>query len=171
MKKTFSRAFSLLLVRALLVSVIPSALATDGEGEGNTDPAPTEPVIVVTATATPGSIEVNGSSTLSASVTKGGQPVADANVTWTLKSGGEFVNYKNGATSLTGKAAGTATFTASYKDENGETYTDDCSVVVTDSTGGVPNGVELVNESASVGLDNSITLTATILPSGATGTI
>lgn len=171
MKKTFSRAFSLLLVLALLVSVIPSALATDGEGEGNTDPAPTEPVIVVTATATPGSIEVNGSSTLSASVTKGGQPVADANVTWTLKSGGEFVNYTNGATSLTGKAAGTATFTASYKDENGESYTDDCSVVVTDSTAVEPNGIELYMESATVGLDNAITLTATILPAGATGTI
>ena len=91
MKKTISRAFSLLLVLALLVSVIPSALATDGEGEGNTDPAPTEPVIVVTATATPGSIEVNGSSTLSASVTKGGQPVADASVEWSIKSGAEFI--------------------------------------------------------------------------------
>lgn len=172
MKKTFSRAFSLLLVLALLVSVIPTALA-DGVGnpEPEPGPGPADPVIVVTATATPGSIEVNGSSTLSASVTKDGEPVANANVTWTLKSGGEFVNYTNGATSLTGKAAGTATFTASYKDENGESYTDDCSVVVTDSTAVEPNGIELYMESATVGLDNAISLTATILPAGATGTI
>lgn len=172
MKKTISRAFSLLLVLALLVSVIPTALA-DGVGnpEPEPGPGPADPVIVVTATATPGSIEVNGSSTLSASVTKDGEPVANANVTWTLKSGGEFVNYTNGATSLTGKAAGTATFTASYKDENGESYTDDCSVVVTDSTAVEPNGIELYMESATVGLDNAISLTATILPAGATGTI
>ena len=35
MKKTFSRAFSLLLVLALLVSVIPSALAVDGDSSSN----------------------------------------------------------------------------------------------------------------------------------------
>ena len=169
MKKTFSRAFSLLLVLALLVSVIPSALAD--EGEGDTDPTPTEPVIVVTATATPTEIEVGASSTLSATVTKDGQSVADADVTWTLKSGGAFVNYTNGATSLTGKAAGTATFTASYTDENGDSYTDDCSVEVTDSTAVEPNGIELDKNTATVGLENAVDLTATIKPVGATGTV
>lgn len=168
MKKTISRAFSLLLVLALLVSVIPSALATDGEGEGNTDPAPTEPVIVVTATATPGSIEVNGSSTLSASVTKGGQPVADASVEWSIKSGAEFIQLSG--TKVTGVAAGTATFTATYNDGS-KTYTNDCSVTVTAPETVQPTGIELDKETASVGLDNAIRLTATIQPDGATGTI
>lgn len=169
MKKTFSRAFSLLLVLALLVSVIPSALATDGEGEGNTDPAPTEPVIVVTATATPGSIEVNGSSTLSASVTKGGQPVADASVEWSIKSGAEFIQLSG--TKVTGKAAGQATLTAKYMDENNKPHTGDCSVVVSAPAAVVPIGVELGMNTATVGLDNAISLTATIQPDGATGTI
>ena len=169
MKKTFSRAFSLLLVLALLVSVIPSALAV--EGEGDTDPTPTDPAIVVTAKADPTEIEVGASSSLSATVTKDGQSVADADVTWKLKSGGEYVTYTNGATSLTGKAAGTATFTASYTDENGESYTDDCSVEVTDSTAVEPNGIELDKNTATVGLENAVDLTATIKPDGATGTV
>ena len=169
MKKTFSRAFSLLLVLALLVSVIPSALATDGEGEGNTDPAPTEPVIVVTATATPGSIEVNGSSTLSASVTKGGQPVADASVEWSIKSGAEFIQLSG--TKVTGKAAGQATLTAKYMDENNKPHTGDCSVVVSAPAAVVPSGIELDKNTATVGLENAVDLTATIRPDGATGTI
>ena len=169
MKKTFSRAFSLLLVLALLVSVIPSALATDGEGEGNTDPAPTEPVIVVTATATPGSIEVNGSSTLSASVTKGGQPVADASVEWSIKSGAEFIQLSG--TKVTGKAAGQATLTAKYMDENNKPHTGDCSVVVSAPAAVVPSGVELDKNTATVGLENAVDLTATIKPDGATGTV
>ena len=169
MKKTFSRAFSLLLVLALLASVIPSALATDGEGEGNTDPAPTEPVIVVTATATPGSIEVNGSSTLSASVTKGGQPVADASVEWSIKSGAEFIQLSG--TKVTGKAAGQATLTAKYMDENNKPHTGDCSVVVSAPAAVVPSGVELDKNTATVGLENAVDLPATIKPDGATGTV
>lgn len=169
MKKTFSRALTLLLVLALLVSVIPSALATDGEGEGNTDPAPTEPVIVVTATATPGSIEVNGSSTLSASVTKGGQPVADASVEWSIKSGAEFIQLSG--TKVTGKAAGQATLTAKYMDENNKPHTGDCSVVVSAPAAVVPSGIELDKNTATVGLENAVDLTATIRPDGATGTI
>ena len=131
MKKTFSRAFSLLLVLALLVSVIPSALAV--EGEGDTDPTPTDPVIVVTAKADPTEIEVGASSILSATVTKDGQPVADAEVTWSLTGGSEFVTYTSGATTVTGNAAGVATFTATYKDENGQKYSGNCSITISES--------------------------------------
>ena len=130
MKKTFSRAFSLLLVLALLVSVIPSALAV--EGEGDTDPTPTDPTIVVTATATPTEIEVGASSSLSATVTRDGKPVADAEVTWSLTGGSEFVTYTSGATTVTGSAAGVATFTATYKDENGQKHSGDCSITISE---------------------------------------
>lgn len=167
MKKTFSRAFSLLLVLALLVSVIPSALAV--EGEDDTDPTPTEPVIVVTATATPGSIEVNGSSTLSASVTKDGEPVADASVEWSIKSGTEYIQLSDNK--VTGMAAGKATLTATYMDENNKPHRGDCGVVVSAPAAVVPSGIELDKNTATVGLENAVDLTATIKPVGATGTV
>lgn len=171
MKKTFSRAFSLLLVLALLVSVIPSALA-DGVGnpEPGPGPGPADPVIVVTASASPSTIEVNDDSTLSATVTKDGQVVANADVTWSVKSGAEFIQLSG--TKVTGVAAGTATFTATYNDGS-KTYTstNDCSVTVTAPETVQPTGIELDKETATVGIDNAVELTATIIPEGATGTI
>ena len=171
MKKTFSRAFSLLLVLALLVSVIPSVLA-DGVGnpepEPGPGPAPADPVIVVTASASPSTIEVNDDSQLSATVTRDGQAVADARVEWSVKSGAEYIQL-SGST-VTGVAAGTATFTATYNDGS-KTYTNDCSVTVTAPETVQPTGIELDKETATVGIDNAVELTATIIPKGATGTI
>ena len=163
MKKTFSRAFSLLLVLALLVSVIPSALA-DGVGDPEPDSGsdPTTPSIVVEASASPASIEVGETTRLSATVKNNGEVVQGARVTWSLTSGSEAVTYTDNATSATGAAAGTAVFKAAYT-ADGKTYEDTCSVSVTEDTTPPTTAVTMTVTASpdSPKMGDPVTLTAT----------
>lgn len=159
MKKTFSRAFSLLLVLALLVSVIPSALAVEPDSGSD----PTTPSIVVEASASPASIKVGETTQLSATVkNNNGETVQGAQVTWSLTSGSEAVTYTDNASSATGAAAGTAVFKATYT-ADGKTYEDTCSVSVTEDitppTTAVTMTVTASPDSPKMG--DVVTLTAT----------
>ena len=159
MKKTFSRAFSLLLVLALLVSVIPSALAVEPDSGSD----PTTPSIVVEASALPASIKVGETTRLSATVKdNNGETVQGAQVTWSLTSGSEAVTYTDNATSATGAAAGTAVFKATYT-ADGKTYEDTCSVTVTEDTTPPTTAVTMTVTASpdSPKMGDPVTLTAT----------
>ena len=170
MKKTISRAFSLLLVLALLVSVIPTALAANQ----------------LSLTAGKSTLTKDDTTTVSASVAAGITPTLPSGGVewdWSVSGSAEIVGEKNSSSisikagEVTGTEAEnvTVTATASFKANDGikdinYTYTGSTTIQVT-PVSVVPSGVELGMESATVGLDNAISLTATIYPDGATGTI
>lgn len=175
MKKTISRAFSLLLVLALLVSVIPSALAAGNE---------------LSLNAVKDTLTKDETTTVSASVAAGITPTLPSEGVewdWSVSGSAEIVGEKNSSSisikagEVTGTEAEnvTVTATASFKANDGIkdidfTYTGSTTIQVTPvSAPGavVPSGIELDKETAPVGLDNAISLTATIYPDGATGTI
>ena len=171
MKKTFSRAFSLLLVLALLVSVIPSALAAGNE---------------LSLNAVKDTLTKDETTTVSASVAAGITPTLPSEGVewdWSVSGSAEIVGEKNSSSisikagEVTGTEAEnvTVTATASFKANDGikdidHTYTGSTTIQVT-PVSVVPIGVELGMNTATVGLDNAISLTATIQPDGATGTI
>ena len=171
MKKTFSRAFSLLLVLALLVSVIPSALAAGNE---------------LSLNAVKDTLTKDETTTVSASVAAGITPTLPSEGVewdWSVSGSAEIVGEKNSSSisikagEVTGTEAEnvTVTATASFKANDGikdidHTYTGSTTIQVT-PVSVVPIGVELGMNTDTVGLDNAISLTATIQPDGATGTI
>lgn len=172
MKKTFSRAFSLLLVLALLVSVIPSALAANQ----------------LSLTAGKSTLTKDDTTTVSASVADGITPALPSEgVTWDWSVSGSAsivgdktsssINIKAGEVAANENV--TVTATARFKVNDGikdidYTYTGSTTIQVTPvSAPGavVPSGIELDKNTATVGLENAVDLTATIRPDGATGTI
>lgn len=168
MKKTFSRAFSLLLVLALLVSVIPSALAADGTltVKANESTIPSEGSTTVTATA-PADADLTGatwkwSATDGASVTGNGSSA-------TVKAAAVTEDKEVTITATATVPGKEATEDATATEE--KVYTGSCTVTVNAPTVVVPVGIELDKNTTTVGIDNAVELTATIIPEGATGTI
>ena len=168
MKKTFSRAFSLLLVLALLVSVIPSALAADGTltVKANESTIPSEGSTTVTATA-PADADLTGatwkwSATDGASVTGNGSSA-------TVKAAAVTEDKEVTITATATVPGKEATEDATATEE--KVYTGSCTVTVNAPTVVVPVGIELDKNTTTVGIDNAVELTATIKPEGATGTI
>lgn len=168
MKKTFSRAFSLLLVLALLVSVIPSALAADGTltVKANESTIPSEGSTTVTATA-PADADLTGatwewSATDGASVTGNGSSA-------TVKAAAVTEDKEVTITATATVPGKEATEDATATEE--KVYTGSCTVTVKAPTVVAPVGIELDKNTATVGIDNAVGLIATIKPEGATGTI
>ena len=168
MKKTFSRAFSLLLVLALLVSVIPSALAADGTltVKANESTIPSEGSTTVTATA-PADADLTGatwewSATDGASVTGNGSSA-------TVKAAAVTEDKEVTITATATVPGKEATEDATATEE--KVYTGSCTVTVKAPTVVAPVGIELDKYTTTVGIDNAVELTATIKPEGATGTI
>ena len=168
MKKTFSRAFSLLLVLALLVSVIPSALAADGTltVKANESTIPSEGSTTVTATA-PADADLTGatwewSATDGASVTGNGSSA-------TVKAAAVTEDKEVTITATATVPGKEATEDATATEE--KVYTGSCTVTVKAPTVVAPVGIELDKYTTTVGIDNAVELTATIIPEGATGTI
>lgn len=174
MKKTFSRAFSLLLVLALLVSVIPTALAANE----------------LSLTAGKSTLTKDEPTTVSATVAAGvstALPSEGVDWDWSVSGSAEIVGEKNSSSisikagEVTGTEAEnvTVTATARFKVNDGikdidYTYTGSTTIQVTPvSAPGavVPSGVELDKNTATVGLENAVDLIATIKPDGATGTV
>lgn len=168
MKKTISRAFSLLLVLALLVSVIPSALAADGTltVKANESTIPSEGSTTVTATA-PADADLTGatwewSATDGASVTGNGSSA-------TVKAAAVTEDKEVTITATATVPGKEATEDATATEE--KVYTGSCTVTVKAPTVVAPVGIELDKYTTTVGIDNAVELTATIKPEGATGTI
>ena len=168
MKKTFSRAFSLLLVLALLVSVIPTALAADGTltVKANESTIPSEGSTTVTATA-PADADLTGatwewSATDGASVTGNGSSA-------TVKAAAVTEDKEVTITATATVPGKEATEDATATEE--KVYTGSCTVTVKAPTVVAPVGIELDKYTTTVGIDNAVELTATIIPEGATGTI
>lgn len=168
MKKTISRAFSLLLVLALLVSVIPTALAADGTltVKANESTIPSEGSTTVTATA-PADADLTGatwewSATDGASVTGNGSSA-------TVKAAAVTEDKEVTITATATVPGKEATEDATATEE--KVYTGSCTVTVKAPTVVAPVGIELDKYTTTVGIDNAVELTATIKPEGATGTI
>lgn len=163
MKKTFSRAFSLLLVLALLVSVIPSALADGvGEPEPGTGPALTTPEVSVSPeTAT---IKVNEPTNLTATITNGEQ---DATVRWTTTAGTGSVELtpSGNTVTVTGKTEGTATVTATYTKDQTD-YFASASITITAAEPATPT-LAINQQDMTLAYDAGTTLTASY--TGVTG--
>lgn len=163
MKKTFSRAFSLLLVLALLVSVIPSALADGvGEPEPGTGPALTTPEVSVSPeTAT---IKVNEPTNLTATITNGEQ---DATVRWTTTAGTGSVELtpSGNTVTVTGKTEGTATVTATYTKDQTD-YSASASITITAAEPATPT-LAINQQDMTLAYNTGTTLTASY--TGVTG--
>lgn len=163
MKKTFSRAFSLLLVLALLVSVIPTALAASE----------------LTISATKNTLSAGEETTVSFTVSNADVPLPETGVTWswTVGAGASTVGETN-TSSITIKAGNVSTdttvtieATAQFtKDETPYTYTGSTTVTV---KADVPQEGSVVidgSERTSVVYGSNTTLTATYTPAGGTAT-
>lgn len=150
MKKTFSRAFSLLLVLALLVSVIPSALAVE---PGDT-PTATPSVSVSPNSA---EIKVNANTSISATITNGD---TDATVSWETTPGTGSVDLaaSGNTVTVTGKTEGTATVTATYRKDETD-YSASASITVTAAEPVTPT-LTIDQQDMTLAYDAGTTLTA-----------
>ena len=160
MKKTFSRAFSLLLVLALLVSVIPSALAVDGDSSPN--------VVGVGE---------------SLSLTAAAPDDQVANLKWSSSNVQVATVTGDGNTgTVSGVSAGTATITAKVEaadtgdtpgtdgDTSGETPAEPYSVSFTVNVISYATSIDVQPSTLELKVDETTTLTATI-NSGSNDTI
>ena len=157
MKKTFSRAFSLLLVLALLVSVIPSALAVEPGDTPTTTPS-------VSVSPSSAEVQVNDSTEIVATITNGD---SNATVTWKTTPGTGSVDLvSNGNTvTVTGKTVGTATVTATYTKDQTD-YTADATITVTALEPATPT-LTIDQQDMTLAYDAGTTLTASY--TGVTG--
>ena len=163
MKKTFSRAFSLLLVLALLVSVIPSALAADGklEVEAKESTIASEGTTTVTATA-PADADLEGA-TWQWSATDGATvsgTSSSATVTASAVTEDKEVTITATATIPAKKATDETPATEA------KTYSGTCTITVKAPVHA--EGIELNYTSISPKLDEAgVTITATVTPDNA----
>ena len=157
MKKTFSRAFSLLLVLALLVSVIPSALAVDG----------------ATPVTIGGTMNVNVGSTTNLSVTDPDPEVTN----WNWQSLNTDIATVDQSGVVTGKKAGEATIKVTGSKTTGE---DDQAVTTTYegtakvTVNAVPvsaNGITINGEVDKIAYNQEVPLTATLTPTDTADTV
>ena len=167
MKKTFSRAFSLLLVLALLVSVIPSALAADGK---------------LDVKAKESTIASEGSTTVTATAPEGAD-LTGATWVWSATEGATVSGTGTSAT-VTASAVTedkevtiTATATVPAKEAIGDTpateekiYTGECKITVKAPVHA--ETIQLNYSSISPRLDEAgVRITATVTPNDATDEI
>ena len=173
MKKTFSRAFSLLLVLALLVSVIPSALAATHAG-------------ALSITSNGGNVVTVGDSgiTLTAALSSSAPEGASLEgASWSWSSGENAVTISGGNTASATISAkdsvesdtevtitATATVAATEQGAESEIYTGTFSVTVKPAATAESTLVITQGSAATVAYGASSTLTATYTPAGGQAT-
>ena len=173
MKKTFSRAFSLLLVLALLVSVIPSALAATHAG-------------ALSITSNGGNVVTVGDSgiTLTAALSSSAPEGASLEgASWSWSSGEDAVTISGGNTASATISAkdsvesdtevtitATATVAATEQGAESEIYTGTFSVTVKPAATTESTLVITQGSTATVAYGASSTLTATYTPAGGQAT-
>ena len=148
-----------LLVAAVLLTTNFWSCSKDEEPV----PEPTPPVVSVTGVTlnkTATSIQVGGTETLTATVSP--KDAANRKVTW--KAGNAAIASGDANGKVTGVKAGEATITVTTED-GGKTAT--CKVTVSDKEIKV-TGVKLNKSETSLLVGGNETLTATVLPEGAT---
>ena len=161
MKKTFSRAFSLLLVLALLVSVIPAALAAGGN-----------------LNVTPGATEVqSGGSTTISAVASDSADLSLAVWDWNADNCATVTGNANASftaptverdTDVT--VTVTATIKATEPEGSDTVYSGNCVIKVKAPVQTVA-GVTVAASPTTVKVGEKVNLTATLDPTGATGDI
>lgn len=161
MKKTFSRAFSLLLVLALLVSVIPSALAVDGDSSSNV--VGVGESLSLTATAPDDQV---------ANLKWSSSNVQVATVTGDGTNTGTVSGVSAGTATITAKveAADTGDTTGTNDDTSGETPAAPYEVSFTVNVISYATSIDVQPSTLELKVDETATLTATI-NSGSNDTI
>ena len=161
MKKTFSRAFSLLLVLALLVSVIPSALAVDGDSSPNV--VGVEESLSLTAAAPDDQV---------ANLKWTSSNVQVATVTGDGTNTGTVSGVSAGTATITAKveAADTGDTTRTNDDTSGETPAAPYEVSFTVNVISYATSIDVQPSTLELKVDETATLTATI-NSGSNDTI
>ena len=151
MKKTMSRILTLVLVLAMLVGVVPMALADEAAG-------------TVTISGQPsGDVKVGEKITLTATATANENYTTDGNITWSGAEGGVFTAATPGAHTVTA----TATFTPEAEGGKAVQVSAECTINVVAAE--VPVEVEsvTVNGPTTMVVGDTGNATATVEPEGA----